>query len=44
MENFFVVGISDDHRQVESGETGNTSERSETFLKMLAAEHQGRFT
>ena len=34
----------DDHKQVESSATGNTSEQSETFLTMLAAEHQGRFT
>ena len=32
------------HKQVESCEIGNTSEQSETVLKMLAAEHQGRFT
>ena len=42
--NFFAVGISDDHKQVESGETGNTSEQSETLLKASTADHQGSFT
>ena len=44
IEIFFAVGIRDDHKQVESIATGNTSEQSETFLTMFAAEHQGRFT
>ena len=41
--NFFSSAeIRDDHKQVESGETGNTSEQPETVLKTLAADHQGR--
>ena len=41
---FSTAEIGDNHKEVESGETGNTREQSETFLKMLTAEHQGRFT
>ena len=41
---FSTAEIGDDHKQVESCEPGNTREQSETFLKTLAAEHQGRFT
>ena len=41
---FFSTEIGGDHKQVESCETGDTSEMSETFMKTLAAEHQGRFT
>ena len=41
---FSTVEIGDDCKQVESCEPGNTREQSETFLKTLAAEHQGRFT
>ena len=40
----FTAEIGDDHKQVESFEPGNTREQSETFLKIVAAEHQGRFT
>ena len=43
--NFFSTAeIGDDHKQVESCETENTSEQSEMLLKMLTAEHHGRFT
>ena len=42
--NFFSTEIGGDHKQVESCETGNTSEMSETFLEALAVEHQGGFT
>ena len=43
--NFFSTAeIGDDHKQVESCETGNTSGQSETYLKTLAAQHQGRLT
>ena len=44
MEFFFVVGIRDDHKQVESSETGNTSEPLDSFLKTVTADHQGRLT
>ena len=39
-----VVGIKDDLKQVESSATGNTSEPPHSFLKALAADHQGRLT
>ena len=41
---FSTAEIGDDHKQVESCETRNSSKQSETFLKTLAAEHQGKFT
>ena len=41
---FSTAEIGDDHKQVESCETGNTSEQPKMFLKMLAAKHQGSFT
>ena len=41
---FSTAEIGDEHKQVESCETENNSEQSETFLKTLAAQHQGRFT
>ena len=44
MENVFAVGIRDDCKQVESGETGSTSEQSETLLKASTADHQGSFS
>ena len=44
MKFFSTAEIGDEHKQVESCETGNTSEQSQTFLKTLAAQHQGRFT
>ena len=34
----------DTHKQVESGDLGNTSEQSEPFLKASIADHQGRLT
>ena len=40
---FFTAEIGA-HKQVGSCEIGNISELSETFLNMLVAEHQGRFT
>ena len=43
--NFFSTAqTGDEHKQVESCETENTSEQSETLLKTLAVQHQGRFT
>ena len=36
--------IGDDHKQVKSGETGNTSEQLDSILKTSTAEHHGRFT
>ena len=43
--NFFSTAeTGDDHKQVESCETGNTSEQSKILLKTLAAQYQGRFT
>ena len=44
MEFFFAVGIRDDLKQVESGETRNTSEPPDSFLKTLTADHRGRLT
>ena len=42
---FFAVGIRDDLcKQVESGETRNTSEPPDSFLKTLRADHRGRLT
>ena len=41
---FSTAKIRDDHKQVESCETGNTSELLETALKISTAEYQGRFT
>ena len=39
---FTSAEIKDDHKQVESGEKGNTSEQPEADLKTLTAERQGR--
>ena len=44
MEIVFAVGIRDDRKRAESGETGNTSEQSENLLKASTADHQGSFT
>ena len=45
MENCFAVGIRDDCKRAESGETGSTcSEQSETLLKASTADHQGSFS
>ena len=41
---FFTVETGNDHKHVESGETGNTCKQSETFLKALTADHEGRLT
>ena len=41
---FSTAETGDEHKQVESCETENTSEQSETLLKTLAVQHQGRFT
>ena len=41
--NFFSTAQTGDEK-VESCETENTSEQSETLLKTLAVQHQGRFT
>ena len=41
---FSTAETGDDHKQVESCETGNTNEQSKIFLKTLATQHQGRFT
>ena len=39
---FSAAGIRDDHKQVESGKTGNTKEQLEPVLKSPLGEHQGR--
>ena len=44
MKFFSSDQIGGDHKQVESGETGNTSEQPEALLKTLTADHQGGFT
>ena len=41
---FALAETRDDHKQVISGETGNTSEQWDTFLKVATVEHHGRFT
>ena len=41
---FCLVEIRDDRKQVESSETGNTSEPPDSFLKTLTADYQGRLT
>ena len=41
---FFAVGIRDDHKQVESSATGNTSEPPDSFVKASTADHRGRLT
>ena len=38
---FTSAEIKGDDKQVESGETGNTSEQPEADLKTLTAKHQG---
>ena len=44
MKNVSSDQIGDDHKQVKVGETTNTSEQLDTFLKMPTADHHGRFT
>ena len=44
MKNVSSDQIGDDHKQVKVGETTNTSEQLDTFLKMSTADHHGRFT
>ena len=41
-ELFSPAETGDDNKQVESGETGNTSEQTGTVLKTPTAYHQGR--
>ena len=44
MDFFFAVGIRDDHKQVESSATGKQSELTDSFVKALTDDHQGRLT
>ena len=44
MKIFSSDQIGDDHKQVKSSETGNTSEQFDTFWKKETAKHHGRFT
>ena len=41
---FSAAETGDNHKQVESRETGNTSEQPGFFFEELTADHQGRLT